>query len=223
LIILFSFTRVFLYPFYEIARDNLDVLPAALLGFILVHPYPLLAYAAYGFFGAMIGILIHENRPKLLRRLILPAGLSFLLYGLIGMSRFELSVAQPDYFWYFKTTFELGFFLLLILLLISIHWDPKFLKNFAPLKWFSRVSLSVFLLETTVSEIMRQIWLAISSHWVGSIPACVLFGLVNLMFWTLILYFWQKSGFKYSFEYFWVKGLRWMGKDSTKLEISVNQ
>jgi hypothetical protein len=197
---------------------SLDLLPAFLLGLILAHPYPLLAYLSYGFFGAMLGMLIYHNKMTLLQRVILPAGLFFILYGVIGMSQFEVSVAQADYFWYFKTNFELGFFILLILALVSVRWRPALLQKLSLLKWFSRVSLSIFLLETFVSELMRILWLAVSPKWVESIPGCVLFGLFNLLLWVLIIYFWHKGSFKYSIEYFWVKGMRWLGKESTKLD-----
>jgi hypothetical protein len=217
-ILLLSVSRVYLYPYFEHARMNLKFLLAFLLGLILAHPYPLLAYLSYGFFGAMLGMLIYHNKMTQLRCLILPAGLFFILYGVIGMSQFEVSVAQVDYFWYFKTNFELGFFILLILALVSVRWRPALLQKLSLFKWFSRVSLSIFLLETFVSELMRILWFAVSPNWVESIPGCVFFGLFNLLLWILIIYFWQKISFKYSFEYFWVKGMHWLGKESTKLD-----
>lgn len=217
-ILLLSVSRVYLYPFFEHARANLDFLPAFLLGLILAHPYPLMAYLSYGLFGAMIGMLIFHNNMSLLRRVILPVSLFLMLYGVIGMSQFEVSVAQPDYFWYFKTNFELGFFIILILTLVSVRWSSALLQKLSLFKWFSRVSLSIFLLETFVSELMRIIWLIVSPNWVESIPGCVLFGSFNLLLWILIIYFWQKISFKYSFEYFWVKGMHWLGKESTKLD-----
>jgi hypothetical protein len=85
------------------------------------------------------------------------------------------------------------------------------------LRWFSRVSLTIYLLETTVSEILRIASSAVYTGWNETIGGCLLFGVVNIVFWAVALFFWQKVNFKYSFEYFWVHMFERIGKQSTKL------
>ncbi|MFA5084716.1 MAG: hypothetical protein WC475_05080, partial [Candidatus Paceibacterota bacterium] len=84
--------------------------------------------------------------------------------------------------------------------------------------WFSRVSLTVYLLETLVSEILRKISSAIIPSWNQTINGCLIFGAINVFVWIAILFFWQKKDFKYSLEYYWVKLFKKMGKNSTKLD-----
>jgi hypothetical protein len=219
LILLLSFVRVSLYPYFAESVESGHYAVAGLLSFVLANPYPLLPYLSYGLFGAMAGMMLYSGRNDLLKKVILPVGALFFVYGVAGMMNFDKTISKPDYFWYFKTCFELGTFLMLAVPIINRLGDQrKFLRNIPVVRWFSRVSLTVYLFETPVSELLRILLSGISDQWDQTINGCLLFGLLNIGFWSLILFIWSRVGFKYSLDYFWVAGFRKSGKRSTKLD-----
>ena len=192
---------------------------ATFYSFTIANPYPLLPYLAYGFFGAMIGMMIYHKRNNLLKLIVFPLGIIFLAFGLYGIMNFEKTISTPDYFWYFKTNFELGIFLLLLVFTILVL-EPrsKLLSKFSVIKWFSRISLTIYMLETTISEIFRIVWLSVLPSWNQTINGCLMFGALNIVLWIAILFFWKKANFKYSLEYFWVLFFKKLGKNSTKMD-----
>jgi hypothetical protein len=144
------------------------------------------------------------------------------VYGITGMMSFDKTISKPDYFWYFKTNFELGLFILMIVL-CRFYPSPGSLvmSRLVIIQWFSRVSLTIYLLETTVSEMLRIAGLRLFPGWNDTINGCLVFGAVNILFWTVVLFFWRRVNFKYSLEYFWVIMFERLGKKSTKL-IDIN-
>ncbi|MDI6700964.1 MAG: hypothetical protein QME48_07030 [bacterium] len=218
--IFLSFTRVSLYGYFSILKERNNFLPSLLLTFFLSNPYPLITYFSYGLFGMLIGYLIFDGRDDILKKIILPSSILLILYGIYGITKFPKTISKADYFWYFKTNFELGFFILSI---ISFYLILE--KRNAPLKKlsfvynFSRVSLSVYLLEVLLSELFRKFYLKVNKGWNMDMNATFLFGFFNVIIWVIIVNIWSKFNFKYSFEYFWVKIFKILGKDSTKLKI----
>jgi len=218
-IMLLSFVRVYIFPIFvgQIESDN--YFSGILLSFLLANPYPLLPYLAYGIFGIMIGLMIYQGKDRLLKRTMVPLGLFFLIYGLAGMMNFDKTISKPDFFWYFKTNFELGLFILMILMCRFIPSSGILvLHRLAIIQWFSRVSLTIYLLETTVSEVLRIPGSRFFPGWNDTINGCLAFGVINILFWTIAIFFWQKINFKYSLEYFWVILFEKLGKKSTKLK-----
>lgn len=219
LIIVLSFVRVPIFHLFTQAIEKKNYLLAIFFSFTIANPYPLLPYLAYGIFGTMIGMMIYQGRNKLLKIVVAPLGILFLTYGLFGMMNFEKTISTPDYFWYFKTNFELGIFMLLLVFAILVL-EPKlnFLNKLSIIKWFSRISLTIYILETTTSEIFRIALLQVWPSWNQTINGCLMFGSLNVVLWIIILFFWRKINFKYSLEYYWVLLFNKIGKSSTKME-----
>lgn len=221
-IMLLSFVRVWIFPYFAGQIVSGNYLSGILLSFLLANPYPLLPYLAYGIFGVMMGLMIHQRKDHLLKKVMVPLGLFFLVYGLAGMMNFDKTISKPDFFWYFKTNFELGLFILMVVLCRFIPAPgSRILSGLGLIQWFSRVSLTIYLLETTVSEVLRIAALRIIPGWNETINACLAFGAINIVFWSGVLFFWSKVSFRYSLEYFWVLLFERLGKKSTKLR-SVN-
>lgn len=219
LIMVLSFVRVPIFHLFMQALEMKRYLLAIFFSFTIANPYPLLPYLAYGIFGAMIGMMICQGRNRLLKIVVAPLGILFFLYGLFGMMNFEKTISTPDYFWYFKTNFELGTFMLLLVFTV-LFLEPKFnlLGKLSVIKWFSGVSLTIYILETTTSEIFRIVLLRVWPSWNQTINGCLLFGGLNVVLWIVILYFWKKINFKYSLEYYWVLFFNKIGKSSTKMD-----
>jgi hypothetical protein len=219
LIMVLSIVRVPLYHFFTLSVEHKNYLSAIFYSFTMANPYPLLPYISYGLFGIMIGMMIYLGRHNLLKKIVIPAGVLFFLFGITGMMNFDKTISKPDYFWYFKTNFELGIFLLMLAFtLLVLKPGSKILHSLAVVKWFSRVSLTIYMLETFTSEILRIICLSFQSSWNQTINGCLLFGALNIILWIIILFFWKKLNFKFSLEYFWVWFFNKIGKSSTKME-----
>lgn len=217
-IMLLSFVRVYLHPYFTQQIESENYFTALSLSFLLANPYPLLPYLAYGIFGMMMGLMIYQGKDHLLKRVMIPIGLFFMIYGLTGMMSFEKTISKPDYFWYFKTNFELGLFVLMVVFCRFIPSPgSKVLSKLSLIRWFSRVSLTIYLLETTLSETVRIAGSSLLPGWNDTINGCLAFGAVNILIWSIILFFWQKIKFRYSLEYFWVVLFRKLGKESTRL------
>jgi hypothetical protein len=220
LIMILSFVRVSLFPLFPDSLEKGHYLLAAFFSFTLVNPYPLMPYLAYGLFGVMIGMMIFFERRELFKTIIFPAGIIFLIFGLYGMMKFDKTISKPDYFWYFKTNFELGIFMLtFVFAVLVLKPGSKVIRNLAVVKWFSRVSLTIYLSETFISEILRIIYLSVNPSWNQTINGCLIFGAMNIVLWIIILFFWRKVQFRYSLEYFWVKLFSKAGKASTKMDL----
>ena len=215
---LVSSVRVHAYVLFMQAQASSSHLLSLAGSFLVANPYPLLPYLGYGLLGALIGLMIHDRRRDLLKRVILPLGALFLLFGLYGMTKFAKTISRPDFFWQFKTNFELGAFLLMISgTYLLLEGRGRFLAALAVPMWFSRVSLTVYMLETPLSEVLRIAATRLVPGWDQTINGCLSFGAFNVLVWVVILCLWRRSGFRYSLEYFWVKGFARAGKESTKL------
>jgi len=219
LIMILSFKRIDMYPYFQDAIQQGNTAWALAGSFVLANPYPLLPYLAYGLFGSAAALMVYHDRRKLFATILAPLGILFLVYGITGALKYDKTISTPDFFWYFKTHFELGIFLLMLSILLMFRRKPSMEKSRFPLiLWFSRISLTIYLLETFVSEILAQAGLVLFPGWNQTINGCLVFGAVNVAVWSLILLLWRKINFRYSLEYFWVKAFSGLGKVSGKLD-----
>lgn len=219
IIMLLSFVRVYVYKWLPSAIESKNYALALLFSFTIANPYPLLPYLAYGMFGVMIGLMIYLRRNDLLKHVMLPIGGFFLIFGIIGTLNFEKTISTPDFFWYYKTQLELGVFILAaVIVFLTLEKREQITNKLAFIKWFSRVSLTVYMLETLVSEIFRKILDVTIPMWNQTINGCLMFGASNVILWVIILYFWSRARFKYSLEYYWVRLFTKLDKKSTKMD-----
>jgi hypothetical protein len=218
-IMLMSFVRIWLFPLTELFISQKQYLFAWIFSFLIANPYPLVPYLAYGLFGAMLGIMFSQHQFHLIKKIIIPMGVMLLVYGFAGMTQFEKTISQADFFWYFKTHFELGIFLITTSI-VAIYSGTNVRHPSGLILipyWFSRICLTVYLYETILSEILRFPMFIISPSWNQTINGCLIYGGINVVLWIIILFIWSKYDFKYSLEYFWIKLLNKTGKKSTKL------
>ncbi len=214
-----SFSRMYFFPLIEVAVQSGHYINASFLGWFLGFPYPIVSYALYGVMGAIVGIMAYHERLTYIRKIILPLGIATFIVGVIGCVSQPITFNKPDMFWQWKTIADLGVFTMLLVLALGII-QPRSngYKHWSIFLWFSRISLTIYLLETTVSEILRHAMFVILPTWDRSIPSTLLFSMLNILFWFGVVYLWSRIGFRYSLEYFWVKLFKKIGLRSSKLD-----
>jgi hypothetical protein len=109
-IMLLSVIRIYLYPLIEQSISQHNYILAVILSYTVANPYPILPYLAYGLFGCMVGMMVYQKRFDLLKKIMLPIGSFFFIFGLTGMMQFEKTISKADYFClYFYSCFHILF------------------------------------------------------------------------------------------------------------------
>ena len=218
-----SLARIPLYPLAEQAIERGNVLGSLLWGFLVNKNNPILPYLGFGLFGTSLGLTLAQAGPRR-RNLILFAviGALWLVAGVIGLFLLPDTMLEReiDMFWYCITILQLGLFLLLIVSAIAIT-DLSFgplAKLSVHARRMGAASLTIFLLETPLSQILVRIGDALSPGWRLDIGPCLAFGALNALLWVAITALWARWGFRYSMEWLTVHVHAWFGRPSDKLD-----
>lgn len=215
IIMIFSFVRVDLYPMIESYSQYYFTGIGLFFSIFFANPYPIIPYLAYSLFALIFAGLYIKDKKRQLKIVSLILATFFIAFGLYGMAQHEKTISIPDYFWYFKTQLELGFFILLLIGVLFL--DRIKALQFSLVRWFSRVSLTLYLFETLLSEVIRFPMYILLPQWDQTINGSLIFGAVNVFLWIIIIVIWKSYQFKYSLEYWWVQYFSKIGKSSTKL------
>jgi peptidoglycan/LPS O-acetylase OafA/YrhL len=188
--------RIRLFPLWEQAIQSRRYLAATALGFIAARSYPLLPYLGFGFFGSLLGLqLAGGTGRKAINATLFGAGGAWLASGVAGYILSPPIVGQVDLPWFFKVHMELGLFLLVIGLALNLtrfsHYEAGGEKRsrFSPLRTFGTISLSVFLLQMPVTEILAWVLRKVLPGWDQQIGPMFLFGGFNILLWLAFVWF----------------------------------
>lgn len=215
--------RIALYPTWAEAQQDTDWIITLMLNPFVSGPYPIISYLAYGFIGAMLGLMLHHKRLAYLVQIITPVSGVLLLISLSIAVTLQPNLLGVSWFWYAKFLAETAFFVLAFSLIITrilrTNNTQKHSSNILSTALFaaSRISLTIYLLETLTSELLRSIWLTINPAWSHSLAASIGLGAINMALWAAIAILWSKINYRYSFEYFWTILFAKLGKESSKL------
>ena len=216
-------TPILSFAFQPIV-DDLFISGNYIGGFFLglfVSPYfPIFPIIAYALLGGILGIsLARDDNKRNLTIFWLTFGFALLSIGnyllLTFLIRFEV------YNYNFVRFMQLGVYLMIIIILLRlIDFKPedkqeKIVKKTSPIIMFGRVSLTIFVFEAIVATIFHWILDFINPRWNTEAYVVLIFGLFNLAFWYLIVYFWKKKDFKGSVEWtgvYVIKKLSGIGK-----------
>ncbi len=229
-ILLFSFP--FLYQRYEplipvmVAHGNYP--GAVLLAWLLRPQFSIFPMGAFGIFGVMFGILLAKgtSRDKI-RKFGYGSGLSLILIDLVLLA----VLGPPDLtklVWPITLyLFNLGALILLatfLMMRLDFSSDEERKRRARRTLWirrFSMVALTVFVLESTIAVLWSHLF---EYLWPGLFPfnaaGVIAYLAAVLLTWFLIVWMWEKYGFKYSFEWFLVRIIgRLRGRRSGRMNI----
>ncbi|MHA1447332.1 MAG: acyltransferase family protein, partial [Candidatus Heimdallarchaeaceae archaeon] len=169
IIVLVSFVRIYLYDDFENAIQDGNYFVAYLIDIIAGNYFPILPYLGFGFIGAYFGMILADNPTKKRIGRLIWIGVGWLLAAVIAFlipdSIYEyLGLLDDIFFDYIIVMFEIGFFIVLGSILMMVKFDKrversdfseKDKKKFSSIFLrFSRNSLTFFLLERPISELV---------------------------------------------------------------------
>lgn len=161
----------------------------------------------------------YRKRKDLLLTFLFPFSIFLIISGVYGITLLPKSISKDYHYWYFKTIFEPGlFFLIFIHFYVFIEKFQSFFNRLKIITDLSFISLTLYIIEVILSEVLRKIFMFFNHSIFTDMGKTFLFGFFNLILWILIIYIWNKKGFKYTFKCFLIKlFLKLNLKLSTKL------
>jgi len=224
LIVILSLARIPLYPLAEEAIAQSNVVGALFWGFLVNKNNPILPYLGFGLFGTWLGLALAQ--VELRRRSLGLFGIiggAWLICGVVGLYLLPDTMLEReiDLFWYLLTVFQLGLFLLLVVGTVSVTdvLRPRFLDSPSfPVRRLGMASLSIFMLETVLSQALVTIGDAAWPGWRMDIGLCLAFGALNALIWVVIVALWARVEFRYSMEWLTVRVHAWLGRPSEKAD-----
>ncbi len=199
-----------LFPVFDGLVEDGRYLLAFLLSPFVGNPYPVLPYAAFTFAGAAIGFsMARSGRPP---RLAWLAGLVSAGLGVAGLMIFPTNLYGVDFFWYAKVFLELGVFVLITWTVFASAGGGRPTHHI--LQRVGRMSLTVYLLQVPLAELLAAALDTVIPGWNNTIGAAVLFGIGNAAIWMGIVALWSRAGYRYTVEHLWVTIFR----GSTRLD-----
>ncbi len=198
---------------------------------IFVGPrHSLFPYFSFTLFGAVFGILLGEGALiKKIRIYGYGFGIFFilldgLLIGINGMP--QLTTAILPFTMY---TLNLGLMLCLVTFLIDLiefskeEKKPRILKRTRFFRRFGLITLSMYLIESTISLLLAKIFrLLFPTSFEVNALIILLYLFINGILWVFIARLWERVNFKYSFEWLTDKFL-WLTCAHSSLRLDLNQ
>jgi hypothetical protein len=220
-----SRARIPLYPWAVEAVEQGNTWAAIPLGFLIGKNNPILPYWGFGLFGTWLGLALARSAAG--RRALHPfvwIGLLWLVAGLVGLFALPTTMLERevDLYWYFIMLFQLGLFLLLVgaALFAVDFWDnrpPALMRALKPVRRLGTVSLSIFIGETVISQLLVKLVDALFRGWGLNIGLCLTFGALNALLWLGIVALWARFDFQYSMEWLTVRVYALFRRPSNKV------
>lgn len=217
------FSPFVLTPIMYDAFDNGNYFLALILALLIANQFPIFPILGFAIFGTILGLQLagEEDEKRILRCWLRFA----LLIAIIGFVLLITFLFQGLFNMNFIRFIQLGFyFFVIIILLKTIDFkteekQEKILKRTTPILRFSRVSLTIFILETAIAEIFHFFLDYLIPGWTSNIFMILIFGVFNLALWWIILIFWEKKDFKGSIEWIGARIVQILsGKSTAKLK-----
>jgi hypothetical protein len=203
----------------------LDILIKFFFGLIYERPYPIFPYLGFTFFGCLIGLSLAKKRYQKDKLLFLLTGFILSLVGLIN-----LIISKPEdiffvnTFWFNKTIFEFGFFILNINIFIILFdiLNKKKNKIFKSIQNLGFLSFSIYIFQTPLTFILYYSIFPFIKIANFDLQSAMRFAILNMTTWFIIAQIWAKFNFKFSLEYFFNKFWPLIKRKSYKFTSFVN-
>jgi hypothetical protein len=222
LFMILSYVRIPLYNLYLTALDNNQFGLLLLLNWFVAKNNPILPFFSFALFGAWIGVMIYHLDFKAMKKRMLMVSMTYLVIGVIGYILAPETMLERaiDPTWYFIMVIQIGLFMLMVLFAYHVYDRKDGKKNIMShfIARFGVAGLTVFFIESVVSALIFKFINLFFDFSLG-IPGAILYGLSLAILWGFILYFWQKSQYKYGIEWMHSTLMSRFGKSSKLLKL----
>ncbi len=237
-LILGPFVREAFARIVEADIANGQYFRAILLAPWVYDNFPIFPYGGFSLFGAILGIALAREESQIKISLYcLIQGIIWLSIGMIGLN--SLGGIDPSTI-YMNTTDalledcyrqygQLGtvfFYFLAALLLFDFISPEKQIKRTRYFKWlrrFGMISLTVYIFESLLTVLFRQILNLIPffDGWNESMLGVILLGMFLAVIWGFFAFLWEKISYKFTVEWSLIKIIEKLsGKKSDKYNLS---
>lgn len=228
--LLLSWLRVPLYPLFEQAMQGET--SRLMLGlFWLVNKHdPMLPSLGFALLGTTSALIMTSEHAGARRALAIGFGAVLVLAGIAAWHFGPQTMLRRsvDWTWYAITLVQAGVMLAGLLLIHGWLDAEQQGRRGRPgavermLLRFSQASLSVLFAEAVLAECAGRVLGLIVPGWNRTLIAAIAFALAVTVLWSLALAAWSRRGFAWSFERAWVRGMRRVGRPSTKLTMHLS-
>lgn len=194
---------------------------------IMQGPYPIAVYLSYGFLGVLLGMCLHHKKIDYLKKIIIPISLVFTILGVTVMTQLQPAFLSISWEWYVKFITETSFFVLVLSLVITrlIRTENRTYNKTKELPSLpktiliktSKISLTIYIFETLIAELLRLPLLAAFPDFENNLLATFGMGVVHVLLWVMIATLWSRVNYKYSVEYCIIQFVKYFGKSSNRL------
>jgi len=224
-VVVASYTRIWLYPVVEAAVARGDLATALPLAYLANKNNPVLPFLGFGCVGAALGVrLAGLGDFKRTGRLFALMGAAWLVAGVVGYVTLPDTMLERavDPMWFYIMVAQVGLFVLLAVgTLRFLDFAPPRraearARMLAPVRRFGVAALTVFLLETPLSEIATRPLNVLLPGWNETMAGALAFGFGMAAVWGVALWAWERAGLPFPAEALYARLLRALGRPTTK-------
>jgi hypothetical protein len=226
----FAFFRYRYYPLAAQARGSGDWGLALLLGVLLEKPYPVLPYASFALFGAIIAFAIREPQARTILKWLSGLGFVLVVLGALFYIIIPPSLTAVTGAWFSRVIIEAGFFLLVAALSVLLGDrapERGVLRQSRGLKLggrtfrsFGAAALSIYFLETPLSGLSALLWDQFDPGWRNGIGSVMLFAAGNVLVWVVLLVLWRKADYRFSLDRLLARIQNRLGRRTARTDLS---
>jgi hypothetical protein len=199
--------------------NNSNYILAGVLTNLAALDFPVLPILGFALIAAALGTCLASGTEY--KRIIKNWRRKAWILVVIGLVLGVLFLIQGTLVFDFARYVHLGIYILVtIALLKRFEFKSNEHTNKYPnLNRFGKVTLTIFILETPLAAVLHLIPNIISDSWDTKLPLVLIFALINVWFWHLVIKYWEKVGYRWSFEWMIAKTIKLIsGKSSDKIK-----
>jgi len=224
-LVLASYVRIWTFPVVDAAIERGDVLGALPLVYLFNKNNPILPFFGFALFGMALGVLLAKCPWREWAGKLALFAAAWMAAGVVGylMLPDTMLEREIDPMWFTIIVAQVGLFTLLALGAVRFFdvcapaVSARRARRFHTVERFGVAGLSVFMLETPVSELLAKALSAVMPGWNDTMTGALVFGAALVVLWGIALKAWERTGYAYGVEWLLVRAQLAAGKASTKL------
>ncbi|NCB41555.1 MAG: hypothetical protein EOM59_02940 [Clostridia bacterium] len=219
---LLSLLRIPLFQIYYSALEQGEYGKVLVLNWLVNKNNPIMPYFSFALLGGWIATMLVIGNWKHTVRKVLPLSIFLLVSGVYFYIKLPDTMLERsiDFKWFAIMAAQLGLFMLILLFVLAVYdfrkagAEGKLSFGSKYIYRFGIAGLTAFFFESIASAIIYRLIQTLSPGMTFNIEQALLYGFCLAVMWGFLLMLWEKKGYKYGIEYFYVKILSHYGKSA---------